>query len=131
MEIEQHTLMITWPWEWEEAKRQREAQNFQSTPRPRRRAKRKAWGPKRWDDGTTCPCGNAVGTGETENWALCDMCQQWIHNGCYGLVWSCHGAYVEQGDSHWQCTMCRPSSNATAASNRDYFQTRVSGSDSA
>ena len=114
--------------EREEAKRQREAQR---ALRPRRGAKRKASGPERWDDGTTCPCGNAVGTGETENWALCDTCQQWIHDGCYGLVWSRDGAYVEQEDSHWQCTMCRPSSDAAAASDGEYSQTHVSGSDSA
>ena len=71
------------------------------------------------------------GTGETENWALCDTCQQWIHDGCYGLVWSRDGAYVEQEDSHWQCTMCRPSSDAAAASDGEYSQTHVSGSDSA
>ena len=112
----------------EEAKRQREAQ---CAPRPRRGAKRKASSPERWDDGTTCLCGNAVGTGETENWALCDTCQQWIHDGCYGLVWSRDGAYVGQEDSHWQCTMCSPSSYAAAASDGEYSDTHVCGSDSA
>ena len=33
--------------------------------RPKRGGKRKA-GPEQWDDGTTCPCGNDVGTGLTE-----------------------------------------------------------------
>ena len=64
-------------------------------------------------------------------WVVCDTCQQWIHEGCCSLVWTRDVAYVELEDSHWQCTTCRPSSDAAAAFDGDYSQTHVCRSDSA
>ena len=53
-----------------EAKRKKEEERAATqASRPRRSTKRKAPEPDMWDDGTTCPCGQDVGTGKTENWA--------------------------------------------------------------
>ena len=64
--------------------------------------KRKA-GPEQRDDGTTCPCGNDVGTGLTESLAQCDTCEAWIHDSCFGFEWAQDGPYIEQPKSQWQC----------------------------
>ena len=79
------------------------------------------------DDGTTCPCGQDVGTGKTENWAQCDACDCWIHDGCFGLDWGHDGPYMEHNDSRWQCSLCAPRSNDDSDG---HFEPDMAGSDS-
>ena len=56
--------------------------------RPKRGVKRKA-GPEQWDDGTTCPCGNDVGTGLTENWVSVTPAKRGFTTAA--LAWNGHG----------------------------------------
>ena len=111
-----------------EAKRKKEEERAATqASRPRRGTKRKAPEPDMWDDGTTCPCGQDVGTGKTENWAQCDACDCWIHDGCFGLDWGRDGPYIEQSDSRWQCSLCAPRSDDDSDGDS---QPNMAGSDS-
>ena len=111
-----------------EAKRKKEEERAATqASRPRRGTKRKAPEPDMWDDGTTCPCGQDVGTGKTENWAQCDACDGWIHDGCFGTDWGRDGPYIEQSESRWQCSLCAPRSDDDSDGDS---QPNMAGSDS-
>ena len=77
--------------------------------------------PRARNVGTTAPHARlkTLCAQEKPKMGLCvsqQLCQHRIHDGCYGLVCSRDGAYVEQDDSDWPCTMCRPTSDAAEAS---------------
>ena len=98
--------------------------------RPKRAVKRKAC-PEQWDNGTTCPCGNDVRTGVTENWAQCDTCEAWIHDGCFGLEWAPDGPCIEQPDNRRQCAPCQPPSDPGDDSDADHAQPSMARTDGA